>query len=506
MSRTGFFSVRRRCLDGVAVGLVVAGLVSAPLRAPLAQPVGLPSMGVASAAELSPELERTLGDAIMEQGRRDPSYISDPDVTQYLTDMGRRLVSQAGTSTVDRINVFALRDPQINAFALPGGYIGVNSGLVVAAGSESELASVVAHEIAHVLQRHIARGMTQQAQSNYAVIAALAGALLAALAGSADLAMGVAAFGQAAAIDRQLGFSRQAEQEADRSGLEMMVRAGYDPAGMARMFERLENASRLNQRSGGNVYTSTHPLSMQRLADAQNRSMNLPRRAGGADSDAFWYVRAKLMVEQARAGQALRQAEEALRADTRQAGGAQKSAAWYGLAYAAWKRRDLAGAEQALAQARSEGRDSPLIAGLDIAIALARGKADQALRLSQQAEQRWPDSQGIALAQIEALQGAGRHEEAARALQKRIDKWPDLPKLWQLLGQTQERLKRPVAARRAMATYYELTGALPAAVEQLQQARAMSRDFYEQSELDVRIRQLRERLESDRALLERFKR
>lgn len=125
MSRTGFFSVRRRCLDGVAVGLVVAGLVSAPLRAPLAQPVGLPSMGVASAAELSPELERTLGDAIMEQGRRDPSYISDPDVTQYLTDMGRRLVSQAGTSTVDRINVFALRDPQINAFALPGGYIGV---------------------------------------------------------------------------------------------------------------------------------------------------------------------------------------------------------------------------------------------------------------------------------------------------------------------------------------------------------------------------------------------
>src|SRR5690606_27475784 len=114
-------------------------------------------------------VERTLGDAIMEQGRRDPSYIADPDVLQYLTEMGQRLAAHASTA-VGRINVFALRDPQVNAFALPGGYIGVNSGLVVTAESESELASVVAHEIAHVLQRHIARGMTQRAQSNHAMI------------------------------------------------------------------------------------------------------------------------------------------------------------------------------------------------------------------------------------------------------------------------------------------------------------------------------------------------
>ena len=108
-------------------------------------------------------------------------------------------------------------------------------------------------------------------------------------------------------------------------------------------------------------------------------------------------------------------------------------------------------------------------------------------------------------AQIEALQGGGRHEEAVRVLQERIGQWPEVPRLWQLLAQSQEKLGRRADARRSMATFYELTGALPAAVEQLQQARAMSRDFYEQSQLDVRIRQLRERLESDRALLERFK-
>lgn len=493
------FSVLRRL---TAASLAVAALGMATPGA-LAQPVGIPSMGVASAAELSPSLERTLGDAIMEQGRRDPSYISDPDVLQYLTDMGRQLAGHS-KNAVERVNVFALRDSQINAFALPGGYIGINSGLMVAAGSESELASVVAHEIAHVQQRHIARGMTQRAQTSHAMMAALAGALLAALSGSADLAMGVAAFGQAAAVDRQLGFSRQAEQEADRQGLDMMVRAGYDPGGMARMFERLDAAARLNQGMGGNAYTSTHPLSIQRMSDAQNRSMQLERRAD-TSSDAFWYLRAKLRIEQARAGQALRAAEDALRADTRQTQGVQASAAWYGLAYSASKRRDFDQAEEALKQARAGGRDSAQIAGLEVAVALARGDTELALRLGSQAAARWPDSQGVALAQIETLQGAGRHETAVGELQKRIGQWSEVPRLWQLLAQSQEKLGRHADARRSMATFYELTGALPAAVEQLQQARAMSRDFYEQSELDVRIRQLRDRLESDRALLERFK-
>ena len=460
-------------------------------------------MGLASAAELSPGVERTLGDAIMEQGRRDSSYIGDPDVLQYLTDMGRTLASHASTAA-ERINVFALRDPQINAFALPGGYIGINSGLVVAAGSESELASVVAHEIGHVLQRHIARGMTQRAQTNHAMMAALAGALLAALSGSADLAMGVAAFGQAAAVDQQLGFSRQAEHEADRSGLEMMQRAGYDPAGMVRMFERLDNAARLNQGAGGNAYTSTHPLSVQRMSDAQNRIMRAERRPD-ASSDAFWYVRAKLRIEQARAGQALRSAEEVLRAETRQAQGVQRSAAWYGLAYSAWKRGDFEQARQSLEQARGQGMDSPQLAGLEVTIALGRSDVEAAVALGAKAAARWPDSQGVALARVESLQKAGRDAEAVEELQSRIKQWPEVPKLWQLLGQSQERLGRRADARRSMATFYELTGALPAAVEQLQQARAMSTDFYEQSELDVRIRQLRDRLESDRELLERFK-
>src|SRR5690625_6003895 len=114
-----------------------------------------------------------LGSAIMEQGRRDPSYIADLAVNQYLTDLARQLLTQTANTSGNKINVFAIRDAEMNAFAMPGGYIGIHSGLLAAAQSESELASVVAHEMAHVLQRHIARGMTQSSQPSHIVLATL---------------------------------------------------------------------------------------------------------------------------------------------------------------------------------------------------------------------------------------------------------------------------------------------------------------------------------------------
>ncbi|NGM87236.1 M48 family metallopeptidase [Parapusillimonas sp. SGNA-6] len=461
-------------------------------------------MGSASSSELSPALERTLGDAIMEQGRRDPTYIADPDVSQYLTRLGRTLASHAPTGVDQPIHVFGVRDAQINAFALPGGYIGIHSGLVVTAETESELASVIAHEIGHVAQRHIARGMTQQSQSSGVMMAALAGALLAALSGSGDLAMGVAAFGQAAAVDRQLGFSRQAEQEADRIGFEMMRRAGFDPRGMARMFNHLSNASRLNEGTGGGGYTSTHPLSIQRLSDIENRIREVPA-AQHQDSSSFWYIRAKLRVLQAKTTQAQRQALDKLQLDVRQKTGVEQSAAWYGLSYAALTRGDKAEAARALDQARKLGGNSPEVAGLAVSVALAQGDNKQALELASAAGKRWPDNLGIALTTAEAYQKAGQDQEAVAYLDRAIGRWSDVPRLYQLKAQSQERLGQQVNARRSMATYYDMTGALPTAVELLQQARNMSKDFYTQSELDVQIRTLRDRIKADRELLERFR-
>lgn len=494
----------------------IAWMPAAALRATLAamafglgaahaQPMGIPSMGAASGAELSPSLEHTLGEAIMEQGRRDPTYINDPDVNQYLTALGRKLAAAAPAPGPSQpITVFAVRDPQINAFALPGGYIGVNSGLVVSSKDESELASVVAHEIGHILQRHIARGMTQQSQTGHIMIASVAAALLAALAGSGDLAMGVAAFGQAAAVDRQLGFSRQAEQEADRVGFDMLRKAGFDPNGMAEMFSQLMNASRLNEGAGGGSFASTHPLSIQRLSDIQNRIREIPA-VHHHDSDSYWYVRAKLRALQSRDPGLQRSMAGFFKQEIRDGSAVARSAAWYGQAYAAWTEKDWATAQSALNNARKDGVNSPEISSLDVLLQIDRGQADSAYDEARKAWARWPGNQGVALAMVEAMHKTGHDKEAVPFIKARAAQWPDQPRFNQLLAQSYENLGQQVEARRAMADYYVKVGALPTAVELLTQARSMSKDFYTQSELDVQIRTLKQKLKSDRELLERFK-
>lgn len=490
----------KRCLVGI-----LSLSFAAPLAPAVAQPVGLPSMGAASSADLSPALERQLGEAIMAQGRRDPTYINDPELTQYLTTMGHKLAVFA-PGALPEVEMFGVRDPQINAFAMPGGFIGINSGLIVESTSESELASVVAHEIGHVAQRHIARGMTQQNQSSVVMMASLAAALLAALAGGGgNLAMGVAAFGQAAAINQQLGFSRDAEREADRAGFAMLTKAGYDPDGMVRMFSRLMAASRLNEGAGGGAWASTHPLSIERMSDIQNRTRSLtPEKF--RDSDDYWYIRAKMRVIQERDAVNLRATSQQLQDEALRLTGVQQSAANYGLALLAFQRNDLVEAQRFLDQAQAGGRSSPQLARLSIDLAAARKDGAQALQLAAAAIKRWPQQRALGIAYAQALQGMGRHKEAQTYLRERIKQWGDEePGLYQMLAHSEDLNGEPIAARRDMARYYVLTGAYASAESQLQQARNMSQDFYEQSQIDVQIRDVMDRLAQERDLLERFK-
>ncbi|WP_322996860.1 M48 family metalloprotease [Castellaniella sp.] len=488
---------QRFAAQALCLALGLSGV--APLQA---QPVGLPSLGAASAAELSPLVERTLGQAIMEQGRHDPTYIADLDVNQYLTDLGRKLAAKAPQPLEQTITVFAVRDPAINAFALPGGYIGINSGLVLAAQSESELAGVLAHEIGHVMQRHIARGITQQAQGTGLMVASMIGALLAALAGQGDLAMGMATFGQAATIDRQLGFSRSAEQEADRAGFQMMRQAGFDPRGMLDMFRRLMNASRLNEGTGGG-YASTHPLSIQRMSDIENRLTEDTVGVPTMDPE-FWFIRVRLALIQARSNEALQRLQQAFRGDIRDDQGSRKAAALFGLAWLDWKAGNMAAARQRIEQAQAI-QGAPQLDMLLISLARQQG-ATAALEASAQAWKRWPQNQGVADARARALQAAGQDQAAVKFLQAVVQQWPQVPDFLELLANSLERLGDKVQAHEVMARYFEQTGALPTAMEHLQQARNLSQDFYEQSRLDMLIRELRDHLENRRALLEPFRR
>ncbi len=505
MNRRKMPSICSIAQRGAIIGICAALALPALPATAWAQPVGLPSMGAASAADLSPALERSLGEAIMSQGRRDPTYVDDPELSQYLTTMGRKLAAFSPGAVPD-VEMFGVRDPEINAFAMPGGFIGVNTGLIVSSGSESELAAVLAHEIGHVVQRHIARGMTQQNQNSMVMLASLAGALLAALAGGGgNLAMGVAAFGQAAAINRQLGFSRDAEREADRAGFTMLTKAGYDAQGMAQMFSRLMNASRLNEGAGGGSWASTHPLSIERMSDVQNRVRSLPV-SRHVDSDDFWYIRAKMRVVQGRDAVSLRTAGQQLQDEAQALSGVRRSAAYYGLALQAFQRNSLDEADRQLAQAQADGRDSPQMAKLAVDIALARKDNRRAQDLAQAATRRWPEQRALGIAYATALQANGRHAEAQDYLRAKIKQWgADEPSLYQMLAQSEERTGKPVQARRDLARYYVMTGAFAAAESQLQQARGMSSDFYEQSQIDVQIKEVKDKLAEERQLLERFK-
>ncbi|MER1940188.1 M48 family metalloprotease [Castellaniella sp. FW104-16D08] len=465
------------------------------------QPVGLPTLGAASSAELSPGVERLLGQAIMEQGRHDPTYIADLDINQYLTQLGRKLAAHAPQSLSQDITVFAVRDPSINAFALPGGYIGIHSGLVTTTNTESELAGVLAHEIGHVMQRHIARGITQQSQGTALMVASLVGALLAALAGQGDLAMGVATFGQAATIDRQLGFSRSAEQEADRAGFQMLSQTGFNPRGMLTMFRKLANASRLNEGAGGG-YASTHPLSIQRMSDIENRVANMSSGKDTLDAQ-YWFVRSRLALIQARSNEDTRRLQQSFESEAKKTSGSSQAAALYGLAWLHWKSGGLAQAKQLLDQANAV-QPAPQLALLEISLARASGVA-AAVDVSAQAWKQWPNSQAVADAHARALQAADKHAQAVEFLKTVIKKWSHVPEFQQLLATSLEHQGQKVQAHEAMATYFEQTGALPTAMEHLQQARRLSDDFYEQSRLDTRIQALRDHLENRRALLEPFR-
>jgi len=500
-------SMPKKCMAGLLV-------LSLGWQSAWAQPSSAPSLGPASSSDLSPALERRLGQAIMVEGRRDPEYIKDPDVSQYLNAMGKRLAVHAPGGAPD-IEVFGVRDPVINAFAMPGGYIGVHTGLIVSSGAEAELAGVLAHEIAHVTQRHIARGLTQQQQSSHIAIATIAAAILAALTpGGGQAAMGIAAFGQAAAIAQQLGFSRDAEQEADRTGFEMLRKAGYDPNGMAVMFGRLMQASSLNEGRGGGVYVSTHPLSISRMTDMQNRIRQLPVASHQAFDD-FWFIRAKARVLQAVDPRALVQAVEQMQEEVRVSAKAgattsgnvgKQAAAWYGLSLAAVVRKDFKTAASSLEQAQALTSNSPYVDLQRIEIDLARKQVAQALATAQAAQKRWPDRRAFALKVAECLQMQAKDKEAVAYLQEQIARWPKLePDFYKMLGNSYDRLNEPVAARQAMASYYEQLGALSASVAQLQQARILSQDFYLQSQLDVQIRALTAKIAEDRRLLERFK-
>lgn len=261
-------------LRAVAVSLALAVSPWTPSNPAWAGP-GLPSLG--EGADLSPRLERQLGDSIIRTLYRDPDYLDDPVLQDYVQTQWLALLAAARTRgelppELDEHfawQVLLGRDRSVNAFALPGGYLGVHLGLLAVVGSRDELASVLAHELSHVTQRHIARLLMQQNRQTPLLLGTMVLAMLAA-SKNPEAAQAISVSGQALAVQNQLNFSRDMEREADRVGYGLMAPAGFAPQGFVGMFDKLQQANRLND-NGSWPYLRSHPLTTQRVADMQAR-------------------------------------------------------------------------------------------------------------------------------------------------------------------------------------------------------------------------------------------
>lgn len=454
-----------------------------------AQAQALPDLGDVSTAAITTVDERRLGESIMLEIRRDPAYLDDPEVADYANALGGRLTAHS-SAVRQEFEFFVIQDPQINAFALPGGFVGINTGLLLAAQSESEVAGVLAHEVAHVTQRHIARMIGQQGQNQILSIAALAVAILAARSNS-QIGEAAVAFGQAGIVQSQLNFTRDNEREADRVGLQLLETSGLDPRGMATFFERLQRATRVYE-GGAPSYLRTHPLTFERIADIQNRIENLSYRQVPDGLD-FQLIRAKLRAETGSPRDAVAFFEE---------GFAERKflsevAGRYGLVASLMRARDYVRAQREMVSLRKTA--NPIIENLACRLADASDSAG-ALKCYQDARRAYPGYRALFYGHAELLLRAKQSATVLQMLEGRIRSQPDDSRLYRLQALAYEAQGNRLQQHRAQGEAYLRSGQLGAAVEQMQIAlKAGGGDFYQLSAVEARLRELRRlQLEQDR--------
>ncbi|RMD78513.1 MAG: M48 family peptidase [Gammaproteobacteria bacterium] len=440
-------------------------------------------MGLGAGALLSPEEEARLGEAFMRRLRSQVRLLEDPLVESYVQALGYRLVAAADTE-LSHFAFFVVQDPRINAFAGPWGYIGVNSGLILAARSEGELAAVLAHEIAHVTQRHLLRTLEQSRRLGLPAAAALLAAILL---GTRSPAAGQAAAVTAAAAGRQLmlNFSRAEEAEADRVGLALLARAGYDPRAMPAFFERLWRHGRLQE---GELppLLRTHPVTTARIADTRARAERYPRPAPRPRAEeAFRLLQARVAVLTAEDPLAAARALEA-----------GSLAGRYARALAllrtgrAREARPLV--ERLLAQ-RPEEVAFLLLRGR---LLLEEGRTEKALGAYRRALRLYPHHYSLTVAYARALLAAGQAGRARELLQDYLRYREPTPLLYRLLARAEAGSGRPAEAQLSLAELAYLEGRTAEAVAHLERALRMTPrdDLRRLARIRTRLKALRREL------------
>jgi predicted Zn-dependent protease len=468
-------------------------LATVPLTATAQARDDLPDIGNPADAVLSMGDEYRIGLMIVRGLRDQGRLVEDPEINEYVQSVGARLAAQTQDGG-HRFQFFVVRDPQINAFALPGGFIGINHGLVLATANESELASVLAHEIAHVTQRHIARSVRAQSRQSLASAAAiLAGILIGATTGTADAAQAAIAIAQGTAAQQKINFTRANEYEADRVGIGFLAAAGFDPAGMPSFFETMGRRAGL---AGQQVpeFFRTHPVTANRIAESRSRASQFDR-ARQPESTGFRLARERLRVITSPADADLRNYYATLR---EQRGGVSGIGDRYGeaLAHLEAGRADSAAAILRELVAQQEGL-TILHASLGQA-QMAAGQQEQALATLERAIELFPRNVPLSVRYAEALMQANRPKEAHALLLDLFNVVPPTPAQIRLTALAASAAGDTGDAYYYMSEYHIASGDLALSTNQLELALAAPNLTQVQRErFRARLDEVRQAIASD---------
>ncbi len=454
----------------------------------------LPNLGESSTSLFSPEQEYQLGRAWLRAFRSQAPTLDDPLLQDYLEDLTYNLVTHSELQD-RRIELVIVDNPVINAFAVPGGVIGVHTGLMLYAQTEDELGTVMAHEIAHLSQRHFSRRIEyQKAQQPLTLAGMLASAVLIATTGGAGLAAMTAT--QAAAMDAQLRYSRAAEQEADRIGMQTMVKAGMDPHAAPAMFERMLQNSRYSSAKRVPEFLRTHPLSESRISDTRNRARQYPKTQRPPSLN-FHLMRARMQVHHADTPQ---RAAESFR-DRLDGVTPSPEAARYGLVLAltASGRPEDAQRELDKLLADDPTRLEYVIAQADLDMSI--NEAQSAVRILQRELRLYPGNHALTMAYARALLMNDQAHIAEEVLLEQSHVRPRDPGLWYLLAEVQGLSGNIAGLHQARAEYFILNGIFDEAERQLNYAMRLSKnDYHTSAKISQRLRDISEM----RARMEEF--
>lgn len=428
----------------------------------------LPSIGSPSDTLLSRERELAIGRAIFRSLRDTERVITDPEIQEYVQNLGQRLGVHAQEGGF-AFNFFMVQDGAINAFALPGGYIGLHSGLLLATERESELAGVVAHEIAHVTQRHISRAVYANQRASILSMAAMLGAILvgAAVGADADMISGAVMGVQGAAIQQQINFTRSNEYEADRVGVGILAAAGFDPMGMPAFFETLARQTG-PLAAQAPEFLRTHPVTVNRVAETRARAANY---AVGPTQDSLGYALAKARVRVLTS----QTPERALAwfQERYEAGGEADIGIAYGLALSRMALGQYQQAHDRFAALRAANEAViPFHSGL-AAAQLALGDTAQAMATYEQAMALFPRNVPLTIHYAEALMQTGEAKLAHRILLDLLNNVRPTPEQVRLIALAASAAGDTADAHYYMAEYHLLKGDLRMAADQLRLALSM---------------------------------